>query len=93
MNDATEPIYLAKMHLKPQLLREHSELIWDVSSVVVLRSVLMKPEHLAYTPRLHERLTQIARRVGGSTCFTRTQRVGQNVNPCSVGGGHHVLYS
>jgi glutamate/tyrosine decarboxylase-like PLP-dependent enzyme len=56
MNDAAHPIYLAKLNLKPQLLAGHSDLIWDSDLLTVFRSVLMKPEQLAYVPTLHERL-------------------------------------
>jgi hypothetical protein len=50
MNDAAHPIYLAKLNLKPRLVVQHPELIWDAPALTVLRSVLMKPEHLAYVP-------------------------------------------
>jgi glutamate/tyrosine decarboxylase-like PLP-dependent enzyme len=56
MNDRAHPVYLAKLNLKPQLLTAHGDLIWDTETLTVLRSVLMKPEHLAYVPTLHERL-------------------------------------
>jgi glutamate/tyrosine decarboxylase-like PLP-dependent enzyme len=56
MNDAAHPIYLAKLNLKPRLVVQHPELIWDAPALTVLRSVLMKPEHLAYVPVLHERV-------------------------------------
>jgi glutamate/tyrosine decarboxylase-like PLP-dependent enzyme len=56
MNDAAHPLYLAKLNLKPRLVTQHAELIWDAPTLTVLRSVLMKPEHLAYVPVLHERV-------------------------------------
>jgi len=56
MNDTAHPIYLAKLNLKPQLLAGHSDLVWDDDLLTVFRSVLMKPEQLAYVPALHERL-------------------------------------
>ena len=56
MNDAAQPVYLAKLNLKPRLVAQHPELIWDVPTLTVFRSVLMKPEHLAYVPVLHERV-------------------------------------
>jgi hypothetical protein len=37
------------------------DLIWDRPSLTALRSVLMKPEHLAAVPHLHERVTNAAR--------------------------------
>jgi glutamate/tyrosine decarboxylase-like PLP-dependent enzyme len=62
MNSNTDPVYLAKMFLKPQMLTRHSDLIWDAPTVTVLRSVLMKPEHLDYVPFLNERLLEAAKR-------------------------------
>jgi glutamate/tyrosine decarboxylase-like PLP-dependent enzyme len=56
MHDKTHPIYLAKLNLKPQLAARYPELVWDAPILTVLRSVLMKPEHLAYVPTLHERV-------------------------------------
>ncbi len=56
MNDATHPIYLAKMNAKPHLLQAFDDLIWDAPMLTVFRSVLMKPEHLAYVPELHKRV-------------------------------------
>jgi len=56
MNDPRHPIYLAKFNAKPDLLIRHSDLIWDSSVMTVFRSVLMKPEQLAYVPVLHQRL-------------------------------------
>jgi glutamate/tyrosine decarboxylase-like PLP-dependent enzyme len=61
MGDAAEPVYLAKLSLKPHLLARHADLVWDQPAVTVLRSVLMKPEHLEYVPRLHEKVTSILR--------------------------------
>lgn len=56
MNDQQHPVYLAKLNLKPQLAGHYPELVWDAPTLTVLRSVLMKPEHLAYVPTLHERV-------------------------------------
>ena len=56
MNDRAHPVYLAKLNLKSHLLAAHGDLIWDTETLTVLRSVLMKPEHLAYVPTLHERV-------------------------------------
>lgn len=55
MNDKTHPLYLAKLNLTPRLLARH-DIEWDDKSLTVFRSVLMKPEHLAYVPTLHERV-------------------------------------
>jgi glutamate/tyrosine decarboxylase-like PLP-dependent enzyme len=56
MQDRAHPVYLAKLNLKPQLAVRHPELVWDAPMLTVLRSVLMKPEHLAYVPTLHGRV-------------------------------------
>lgn len=56
MNDPQHPIYLAKMNAKPHLLHAFDDLIWDAPLLTVFRSVLMKPEHLAYVPELHQRI-------------------------------------
>lgn len=56
MNDAAHPIYLAKFNARPNLLASHPDLIWDEPMMTVFRSVLMRPEQLAYAPTLHERV-------------------------------------
>jgi glutamate/tyrosine decarboxylase-like PLP-dependent enzyme len=56
MNDAAQPVYLAKFNAKPDLLAKHSDLIWDAPMMTVFRSVLMRPEQLEYAPVLHERV-------------------------------------
>ncbi|HKQ78977.1 MAG TPA: aminotransferase class V-fold PLP-dependent enzyme [Blastocatellia bacterium] len=56
MNEAARPIYLAKFIVAPNLLVEHSDLIWDAPLMTVFRSVLMRPEQLEYVPVLHERV-------------------------------------
>ena len=60
MNSSTDPVYLAKMILKPQMLTRYSDLIWDTPTVTVLRSVLMKPEHLQFVPKLYKQLANAA---------------------------------
>jgi glutamate/tyrosine decarboxylase-like PLP-dependent enzyme len=60
MNLSTDPVYLAKMILKPQMLARYSDLIWDTPTVTVLRSVLMKPEHLQFAPKLYDQLANAA---------------------------------
>jgi glutamate/tyrosine decarboxylase-like PLP-dependent enzyme len=60
MNSPTDPVYLAKMILKPQMLTRHSDLAWDAPTVTVLRSVLMKPEHLQFAPKLYRQLANAA---------------------------------
>ena len=56
MNDRTEPVYLAKLNVKPLLIGNAYELDWDAERMVALRSVLMKPEHLERVPSIHERV-------------------------------------
>jgi glutamate/tyrosine decarboxylase-like PLP-dependent enzyme len=56
MADAEAPFYLAKLTAKPELLSGHDDLVWDEPTVTVFRSVLMKPEHLAAAPWLHEQV-------------------------------------
>jgi glutamate/tyrosine decarboxylase-like PLP-dependent enzyme len=54
MDDPADPIFLAKLIVKRELLAERDPLIeWDTPTMTVLRSVLMKPEHLEWVPRLH----------------------------------------
>ncbi|MDQ3547261.1 MAG: hypothetical protein M3439_00440, partial [Chloroflexota bacterium] len=54
MDDPDDPIFLAKLVVKPGLLAARCSAIeWDTPTMTVLRSVLMKPEHLAWVPRLH----------------------------------------
>ena len=54
MDDPDDPIFLAKLIVKRDLLeRRDPSIEWDTPTMTVLRSVLMKPEHLAWVPRLH----------------------------------------
>ncbi|HEX8090313.1 MAG TPA: pyridoxal-dependent decarboxylase, partial [Blastocatellia bacterium] len=56
MNAVDDPIYFAKLQIKPRLLARYSDLEWDQPVLTVLRSCLMKPEHFDYVPRLHDRV-------------------------------------
>jgi glutamate/tyrosine decarboxylase-like PLP-dependent enzyme len=57
MADPVEPLYLAKLVLPQALLASRfPEIVWDRPAVTVLRSCLMKPEHAAVVPWLHDRL-------------------------------------
>jgi glutamate/tyrosine decarboxylase-like PLP-dependent enzyme len=56
MADRAEPFFLAKLSLKPSQLTGHADLVWDAPTLTGLRSVLMKPEHLALVPTLHRRV-------------------------------------
>jgi len=62
MNDRAEPFFLAKLNLKPSQLSGHADLIWDAPTLTALRSVLMKPEHLALVPTLHKRVVAAVER-------------------------------
>ncbi|HYI16569.1 MAG TPA: pyridoxal-dependent decarboxylase, partial [Thermomicrobiales bacterium] len=54
MDDPDDPIFLAKLIVKRELLAARDPSIeWDAPTMTVLRSVLMKPEHHAWVPRLH----------------------------------------
>lgn len=59
MNGETDPVYLATLKTTPPLLSGQHALIWDRPSALVFRSVLMKPEHFAAVPSLHERVTRV----------------------------------
>lgn len=66
MDDSAEPFYLAKLNLKREQLPHQTDLIWDEPRLVALRSVLMKPEHLALVPTLHERVLAATRSNGSA---------------------------
>jgi glutamate/tyrosine decarboxylase-like PLP-dependent enzyme len=65
MADRSRPLYLAKLNVTSPLLAGH-DLIWDQSTAIVFRSVLMKPEHLEMVPTLHGRLIELLDEIGGS---------------------------
>lgn len=58
MNDQEHPIYLAKFNARPDLFKDHRDLVWDSPMMTVIRSVLMRPEHLGYVPVLHQRIQE-----------------------------------
>ncbi len=61
MTQKVKPVYLSKMTFKPDMLSHYPDLIWDQPSITVLRSVLMKPEHLDFVPELVARLSNAAK--------------------------------
>jgi glutamate/tyrosine decarboxylase-like PLP-dependent enzyme len=64
MTDPAHPIYLAKLAVDRELLAASDPtIVWDQPRVTVLRSVLMKPEHLALVETLHETVERKARAV------------------------------
>ena len=56
MIDGADAFFLAKYTLFEERMGAFPELVWDRPSLTALRSVLMKPEHLAAVARLHERV-------------------------------------
>jgi glutamate/tyrosine decarboxylase-like PLP-dependent enzyme len=54
------PVYLATLKVAPPLLAGDRDLIWDRPDLLVLRSVLMKPEHQQAVPDLHRRVLEAA---------------------------------
>jgi glutamate/tyrosine decarboxylase-like PLP-dependent enzyme len=63
MNSRREPVYLAKLNVKPPLGASIPELDWDAGMMVALRSVLMKPEHLERVPSIHDRVLTALRKI------------------------------
>ncbi|HZU07098.1 MAG TPA: aminotransferase class V-fold PLP-dependent enzyme [Chloroflexota bacterium] len=58
---AAEPVYLAKLTVDRALLAaRYPEIQWDQPQLRVLRSVLMKPEHLAVVDALHAAVERAA---------------------------------
>lgn len=59
MDDPNDPLYLATLSVKDtQLSSRDPSIIWDEPTVSVLRSVLMKPEHLEAVTSMHETVLQ-----------------------------------
>ena len=59
MSDGDDPVCLATMSVSAELLGD-AGIEWDTPPATVLRSCLMKPEHVAEVPRLHERVLALA---------------------------------
>lgn len=61
MSAGSDAVYLAKLVLPRALVEAHDPgLEWDRPTVTVLRSCLLKPEHLAQIPWLHARVERLA---------------------------------
>jgi glutamate/tyrosine decarboxylase-like PLP-dependent enzyme len=60
MTEGPDAFFLAKFTLFPDRMSTFPNLIWDRPSLAALRSVLMKPEHLAAVPALHKRVVAVA---------------------------------
>jgi glutamate/tyrosine decarboxylase-like PLP-dependent enzyme len=57
MADPVEPIFLAVLTVERRLLEKRTpSIVWDVDTLSVLRSVVMKPEHAAWIPELQTAL-------------------------------------
>jgi glutamate/tyrosine decarboxylase-like PLP-dependent enzyme len=61
MHEGADAFFLAKTTVQPDRLAAHTDLVWDRPTVTALRSVLMKPEHLAFVPELHARVDRAVR--------------------------------
>jgi glutamate/tyrosine decarboxylase-like PLP-dependent enzyme len=61
MTDPDEPVFVSTLRVTADALgRRHAGIAMDLDAARVLRSVLMKPEHETYVPRLHDRLERLA---------------------------------
>jgi glutamate/tyrosine decarboxylase-like PLP-dependent enzyme len=62
MEASENPVYLAKLVLPRALVESLSpDVVWDIPTLTVLRSCLIKPEHERMVPWLMERLEAVAR--------------------------------
>jgi glutamate/tyrosine decarboxylase-like PLP-dependent enzyme len=65
MTDPDEPVFLSTLRVSTDAFRRrHPAIDADAGEARILRSVLMKPEHETFVPRLHARLEQLAEQVG-----------------------------
>jgi glutamate/tyrosine decarboxylase-like PLP-dependent enzyme len=61
MADPADPVFLSTLRVPAsEFTRRHPGVTADRDGARILRSVLMKPEHESYLPRLHERVTRLA---------------------------------
>lgn len=63
---ASGEFYLAKMNVSAEGPAGGHDLVWDQPAMTILRSVLMKPEHLAFVPELHRRVLENVEKQRGS---------------------------
>jgi glutamate/tyrosine decarboxylase-like PLP-dependent enzyme len=62
MHHPTHPLYLALLHVdSKQLQRLHRQIEPDRETTSILRSVLMKPEHLAFLPTMMKELEDLSK--------------------------------
>ncbi len=64
MNNRDFPVYLAKIKLKSKdVCKNIPDLTADEEYITLLRSCLMKPEHLDFIPELHRYLEELAKNI------------------------------
>jgi len=64
MEDLTDPVFLSTLRVSAAAMTDrHPDIASDGDSGRILRSVLMKPEHEAFVPQLHDRVVALARDV------------------------------
>ena len=61
MHHSTNPLFLALLHVDSKRARQlHPQINADREKMTILRSALMKPEHLAFVPQLIRELNELA---------------------------------
>jgi glutamate/tyrosine decarboxylase-like PLP-dependent enzyme len=61
MHHSTNPLFLALLHVESKQARQlHPQINADREKMTILRSALMKPEHLAFVPQLIRELNELA---------------------------------
>jgi glutamate/tyrosine decarboxylase-like PLP-dependent enzyme len=61
MADPADPVFVSTLRVPAsEFTRRHPDVAADRDGTRILRSVLMKPEHESYLPRLHERIEHLA---------------------------------
>jgi glutamate/tyrosine decarboxylase-like PLP-dependent enzyme len=61
LTDPDRPVFVSTLRVTAGALRHrHPDIVADTGAARILRSVLMKPEHEAFVPVLHDRLEQLA---------------------------------
>ena len=64
MNHPTHPLYLATLNVSSQSIKEkYPDFVSDSDTTKILRSVLMKPEHLDFVPTLFRELETFAQKI------------------------------
>ena len=61
LTDPERPVFVSTLRVTAEALRSrHGDIAADIDAARILRSVLMKPEHEAFVPALHDRIEQLA---------------------------------